>query len=579
MRHLIARPLELLAHHLNSWHQVMRDRSVLEVARNRSLVSAGVFLLGFSVISFRLSEVMLFRSERSVVSQSEDQMPTYVAKRGDILDRNGEILATHLFTGSVYANPKVIINPEEAALKLSKLIPELNYASLLKKLSSDKGFIWIVRHIPPKLQHEVNRLGIPGVYLQKDERRVYPYGNLVSHVLGYCGVDNEGLAGVEKYFDQRLRHDASPITLSVDVRIQHILYDELMKGIAEFQAEGGNGMVMDAETGEILAMVSLPDFDPNLPNQNPLEATFNRNTLGIYECGSTFKIFNTAISLESGKANINSRYDATAPIKVGSKQIKDFKGKNRVLDVREVFIYSSNIGSAKMALDFGSEVQKQYLGRFGLFSAPSIELPEVGAPLVPKTWREVTTMTVAYGYGIAVSPLMLLDAIRSVIKGKRTYPVTLLKRNEYRLPAEEVPIVSEKTSRNIRALMRLVATEGTAKKADVPGFRVIAKTGTAHKKQGHSYSDARLSSIVIAFPEENPKYILNVFLDNPKASKATYGYATGGWTAAPVGGRIVERLAPLVGVQPDYSGEKTEKGYNNNIVEIRHTVDRQDAQR
>ncbi len=580
MRHLIARPLELLAHHLNSWHQVMRDRSVLEVARNRSLVAAGVFLLGFSVISFRLSEVMLFRSERSVVSEHSDQLPTYIAKRADILDRNGEILATHLVTGSVYANPKVIINPEEAALKLSKLMPELNYDALLKKLTSDKGFVWVIRHIPPKLQNEVNRLGIPGVYLQKDERRVYPYGNLVSHVLGYCGVDNEGLAGVEKHFDQRLRQDVTPISLSIDLRIQHVVYDELVKGIAEFQAEGGNAMVMDAETGEILAMVSLPDFDPNLPNQNPLEATFNRNTLGIYECGSTFKIFNTAISLESGKANITSRYDASAPIKIGSKQIKDFKGKNRVLDVREVFIYSSNIGSAKMALDYGSELQKQYLGRFGLFTPPTIELPEIGAPLIPKTWREVTTMTVAYGYGIAVSPLMLLDAVRSVITGKRKYPATLLKRNEHAFVGEEVEIVSEKTARNIRALMRLVATEGTAKKANVPGYRIVAKTGTAHKKHGHGYSDARLASIVIAFPEESPKYILNVFLDNPKPSKATYGYATAGWNAALVGGRIVSRFGPIVGFQPDYSGEKNENGYkSNNIVEIRHTVDRQDAQR
>lgn len=580
MRHLIARPLELLAHHLNSWHQVMRDRSVLEVARNRALVSAGVFLLGFSIISFRLSEVMLFRSERSAVAQSTDLLPTYVAKRADILDRNGEILATHLFTGSVYANPKVIIDPKEAALKLSKLMPELHYEGLVKKLSSDKGFVWIVRHIPPRLQHEVNRLGIPGVYLQKDERRVYPYGNLVSHVLGYCGVDNEGLAGVEKYFDTRLRQDSTPISLSVDLRIQHIVYDELMKGIAEFSAEGGNGMVMDAETGEVLAMVSLPDFDPNLPNQNPVEATFNRNTLGIYECGSTFKIFNTAISLESGKANLNSRYDASRPIKIGSKEITDFKGKYRVLDVREIFVYSSNIGSIKMALDFGTEMQKQYLGRFGLFTTPTIELPEIGAPLVPKTWREATTMTVAYGYGIAVSPLMVLDAVRAVIKGKRTYPATLLKRAENAIPGEAVQIVSEKTSKNIRSLMRLVATEGTAKKADVPGFRVIAKTGTAHKKEGHSYSKSRLTSIVLAFPEENPKYILNVFLDNPKASKATYGYATAGWNVALVGGRIAARLAPLAGVQPEYSGENGEKGYNNNnIMEIRHTVDQQDAYR
>lgn len=572
MRHLIIRPLELIAHHLNSWHQVMRDRTVLEMARNRSLVSAGVFLLGFGLIALRLTEVMLFCSERPVVNQELDTLPSYMAKRADVVDRNGEILATHLVTGSVYANPKVIINPEEAALRLSKLIPDLHYDTLLKKLSSDKGFVWIIRHIPPKLQNEVNRLGIPGVYLQKDERRVYPFGNLVSHVLGYCGVDNEGLAGIEKYYDQRLRQDPTPIRLSIDVRVQHIVHDELTKGIGEFQAEGGNAIAMDADTGEILAMVSLPDFDPNLPNQNPLEATFNRNTLGLYESGSTFKIFNTAIALESGKAKLTSLYDASVPIKVGGKRITDFKGKNRVLDVREVFIYSSNIGSAKMALDFGAETQKQYLGRFGMLSAPELELPEIGSPLVPKIWREVTTMTVAYGYGIAVSPLMLIDGVRTVVKGKRTHRPTLLRRPAS--PAEEgVPVVSETTARNIRELMRLVVTEGTAKKADVPGYEVIGKTGTAHKNQGRMYKDAKLSSFIGAFPKDNPKYILILFLDNPKPSKATYGYATGGWTAAPVSGRIISRLAPLMGVQPINTGENENNRYNNNnIISIRHTV-------
>jgi cell division protein FtsI (penicillin-binding protein 3) len=580
MRHLIARPLELIAHHLNSWHQVMRDRTVLEVARTRSLVSAGVFLLGFFLIAFRLTEVMLFRSdERVVVTHTTDKIPSYTANRADILDRNGEILATHLVTGSVYANPKVIINPEEAASKLTNLIPDLNYDQLLKKLRSDKGFIWIVRHIPPRLQNEVNRLGIPGVYLQKDERRVYPFGNLVSHVLGYCGVDNEGLGGVEKYFDRRLRQDPHPIQLSIDIRVQHVVRQELEEGIKEFQAEGGNAIVMNAKTGEILSMVSLPDFDPNLPNHNPLEATFNRNTLGLYESGSTFKIFNTAIALESGKAKLTSLYDASAPIKVGSKRITDFKGKNRMLDVREVFIYSSNIGSAKMALDFGAELQQQYLGRFGMLTAPNIELPEIATPLVPKTWREVTTMTVAYGYGIAVSPLMLVDGVRAVIMGSRKHRATLLKRDDYE-EGEEIPVVSEATSRNIRELMRLVTTEGTAKKANVPGYDIICKTGTAHKNEGRAYKNARLSSILFALPKDNPQYIGIIFLDNPKPTKSTYGYATGGWTAAPVAGRMIARLAPLMGVQPINDDETGKNGYNNNtIITIRHTVDRHHGQR
>ena len=343
----------------------------------------------------------------------------------------------------------------------------------------------------------------------------------------------------------------------------------------EFRAEGGNATVMDVETGEILAMVSLPDYDPNLPNQNSVDATFNRNTLGLYESGSTFKIFNTAISLESGKSNLSTIYDASAPIRVGARKISDFKGKNRPLSVKEVFIYSSNIGSAKMALDFGARTQQSYLERFGLFAAPKIELPEVSSPLIPKTWGEVTTMTVSYGYGIAVSPIMLVEAVRGIIKGHRLLPMTLIKRNPpYVSVADSAQrIVSQKTAAQIRDLMRLVVTEGTAKKADVPGYDVIGKTGTAHKNKGRGgYNDARMSSFIGAFPKDNPKYIMVLFMDNPKPTKETFGYATGGWTAAPVSGRIIERLAPLLGVVPN--AESLEDNDLNKLIAINHTVDK-----
>lgn len=567
VKRLLNRSVQILAHHLNSWQQIMHDKSVLEMARNRSLVMGGVFCLAFMVIVIRLFDVMMLHSHREI---TEDYMITEqnTDRRADIIDRNGEILATHLTTASVYANPKVIINAEDAALKLSKIIPELDFNVILKKLQSEKGFTWIIRHIPPKLQNEVNRLGIPGVYLKKDQRRVYPHGNLISHVLGYCGIDNIGLAGIEKQFDVRLRKDDTPLQLSLDVRVQHIIRDELAKAVQEFKAEGANSIVMDVESGEILAMVSLPDYDPNLPNQNSLEATFNKNTLGIYESGSSFKIFNTAIALESKKAKLTSQYDASTPIKVGSRKITDFKGKYRVLDVREVFVYSSNIGSAKMALDFGNEVQQQYLGRFGLLSAPSLELPEVGSPLVPKTWGDVTTMTVAYGYGIAVSPLMLIDAVRTVISGTKYHAATLLKRDfEILAQVDGQKILSEKTASQIRDLMRLVITDGTAKKANVPGYEVIGKTGTAHRNNGRAgYNESKRTMFVGAFPKSKPKYIMILFLDNPKPTKETYGYATGGWTAAPVSGRIISRMAPLLGVQPIITED--EDSFKSNIIPI-----------
>ncbi len=552
VKKLLNRSVQILAHHLNSWQQIMHDKSVLEMARNRALVMGGLFCLVFIFIAFRLFDVMVLRSNpdqhlsRPFVAEQDS------THRADIVDRNGEILATHLVTASVYANPKVIINAEEAALKLSTLLPDLGYENLLKKLKSGKGFVWITRHIPPKIQNQMNFLGIPGVYLQKDQRRVYPHGNLVSHVLGYCGVDNLGLAGVEKQFDVRLCKDNQPLKLALDVRVQHIVRDELSKAILQFKAEGANAMVMDVETGEILAMVSLPDYDPNLPNQNSVEATFNKNTLGIYECGSVFKIFNTAISLESGKANLNTMYDASTPIRVGSKRITDFKGKNRPLQVREVFVYSSNIGSAKMALDFGSEVQQQYLGRLGMLVQPSLELPEIGAPMVPKTWGDVTTMTVSYGYGIAVSPLMLIDGVRTVISGVKKFNATILKRDLDALDHTQAQqIISAKTAAHMRDLLRMVVTEGTSKKANVPGYEVLGKTGTAHRNTGRSgYNTSRRTTFVGAFPKSKPKYILTVFMDDPKPSKETYGYATAGWNAAPVSGKIIARMAPLLGVQP-----------------------------
>lgn len=560
MKHFMAEPLRALTKHLSLWHQVMRDRNILETAKNRSLVAGAAFCIAFFLIFVRLADVMVIRSSfepsqgeaAPVASIASEKTGAKTGARAAILDRNGEILATHLVTGSVYANPKVIINAEEAATKLSQLMPELGYKSVLKKLTStQKGFVWIVRHISPKLQQAVNHLGIPGIYLQKDERRVYPYGSLVSHVLGYCGIDNNGLAGIEKYFDKRLNERVDPLFLSIDVRVQHIVRDELSKAIQEFGAEGGNAMLMSVKSGELLAMVSLPDYNPNLPNQNQVDATFNRNTLGVYESGSTFKIFNTSIALETGIASLNSQYDNSSPIRVGRFLIKDFRvPKKGLLDVREVFFYSSNIGSAKMALQFGGAIQRKFLERFGLFKAPTLEIPEIGFPLVPKEWRPATIMTVGYGYGIAVSPLQLLNAVNGIVNDGWLRSATLVKQDMASL-AQPVRIVSSKTSAKIRELMRLVVTEGTARKANVPGYEVMGKTGSAHKSQGKGYADkAKLTSCIVAFPKSNPQYILILFLDNPKPTKNTHGYSTGGWNATPTSARIITRVAPLLGVPP-----------------------------
>lgn len=553
MRHFIKRPFVSVAKHLSLWHQVIHQRSLLEMARQRVFVAGSLVAVAYLLICGRLVDIMVLRSKSTthVISEQIATLP-----RADIVDRNGEILATHLVTASVYANPKVILNAREAAEKLAKVLPEVGFEVLYQRLSSSKGFVWLARHLPPKLQQAINQMGIPGVYLQKDHRRVYPYGKLASHVLGYCGIDNNGLAGIEKYFDTKLQKSNDPLKLSLDIRVQHIVYDEMSKAITEFNAIGGNAMVMDIQTGELIAMVSFPGFDPNQPGQGPQDATFNRNTLGVYEPGSTFKILNTAIALESGSATLNSRYDASHPINIGRFTITDFRGLNRVVTLTEAFIHSSNIAAIKISQEFGIETQKAYLKKFGIFNTAGLEIPEIGHPLIPATWRAATSMTVSYGYGISVTPLRLISTIGGVINNGILPQTTLLykdanqRENTLKENKARGLIISEKTSSIIRDLMRMTVKIGTSKKANVEGYQVMGKTGTAYKIQGKGYATgkARTTFFIGAFPHSSPKYIMLIMLDDPKPTKNTYGFATGGWTSTPTAGKIIERMGPILGL-------------------------------
>lgn len=548
MRRISLPTLADLTKHRGLWRQEASDQNFLEFIRSRVLMAGVCMTFVFTIISARLVDVMVLRGAPD--SELEGCTQKAEHQQAEILDRNGMILATHLVTGSVYANPSQIINVKEAAKKLATVLPNLKYETLVEKLQGQRKFVWVARHISPQLQQDIHQLGIPGVYLQKDKRRVYPYGSLVSHVVGHSNLDGEGMAGVERFFNTRLKEESTPLVLSIDVRIQHIVRNELANALDKFSARGGNAMVMDLSTGEILSMVSLPDYNNNHLDEDGLAATFNRNTLGIYEPGSTFKVFNTAIALETGRATLHSVYDASAPLRVGRFHITDFKGKNRPLSVQEAFLYSSNIANAKMALHFGSSFQRSFLKTFGVFEAPQIELSEVSPPLVPKTWSDATTITVSYGYGISVSPLQLLVGIGSIINDGRRIRATLLHQETR---SEEAPdfVVSQKTSKLIRDLMRLVVTDGTAKTANVEGYEVIGKTGSAHILQGHSYAaHAKLTTFIGAFPHHKPQYMLLLMLDDPQAVEGTHGYSTAGWNAAPTAGKIIARMAPLLCVKP-----------------------------
>jgi cell division protein FtsI (penicillin-binding protein 3) len=525
-------------------------QQTLEIGRNRLLVTAALFVVAFAVIGLRLVDVTLIKPTGKADLAQHAPVEKTEFSRADITDRNGVLLATTLVSPSLFANPKQIIDATEATKKLVAVLPELSESEVYAKLTSDRSFVWLKRHLTPRQQFEVNRLGVPGFAFEREERRVYPDGNLVAHVLGYSGIDNKGLAGIERGFDDILKERKEPLQLSIDLRLQHILHEELTRGVQDFTALGGAGIVMDVRSGEVLALVSLPDFDPNKSSTATPETTFNRVTLGTYEMGSIFKTFTAAMALDAHTTTLAGSYDASHPITVGRFVIHDYHNMHRWLSVPEIFEYSSNIGAARMAMDAGSDRFKEFLGRLGLLRAPAFEIPEIGAPTVPSPWREVSTMTVAFGHGISVSPLQVAIAASAVVNGGILHQATLVKPPQGYVPAGQ-QVMSARTSEDMRRLMRLVVEQGTGKDAAAPGYLVGGKTGTAEKVSGKGYAHkALLSSFLGAFPINNPRYLVLAIIDEPHGNAKSHGFATGGWTAAPVVGRSVARMAPLLGVDP-----------------------------
>jgi cell division protein FtsI (penicillin-binding protein 3) len=527
----------------------------IETGRSRLVVASAVFLAAFTAIGLRMVDVsVLDRGPARPVAQPQAKADDLEMERADIGDRTGVLLASSLPTVSLHAKPDDLraakVDVEGAALKLVEALPDLDLDETIERLSSQRQFVYIKRNLTPRQQYDVNALGIPGLLFEKGERRIYPHGNLASHVVGMTDVDNKGLAGIEKRFENALKESHEPLGLSIDIRVQTVVRNELIRSVEEFQAIGGTGMVMDVRTGELLAMVSLPDFDPNDPPPPTDPSMFNRATKGAYEMGSTFKLFNTAMALDSGRINLNSTFDATKPLVFAGHTIHDDHALNRWLSVPEILIHSSNIGSARMALDIGTEGQRAFMSRIGMLAPPAIELPENGAPLVPSPWREINTITISFGHGLSVTPLQLLAGTAALVNGGEYHPPTLLAR----APDDSTPgiqVVKPKTSEAMRQLMRLVVTDGTGKKADVPGYEVGGKTGTAEKAGHGGYrKKAVLSSFIAAFPMDAPRYAVLMMIDEPQATKETHGFITAGWTAAPAAGRVIAQIAPILGMMP-----------------------------
>lgn len=487
--------------------------------------------------------------------------------RADIVDRNGTIVATSLPTKDLDANTKNILSPRETSIKLVSIFPDLDFDDVYKKLRRKKGTFTIKRNLSPHQQSLIMALGNPGLEFRANEKRVYPHKNLLSHVIGTADIDNNGTSGIEKGLDERITSSEIPVKLSLDLGIQDTIRTILHKNLKKYHAKSATSILIDANTSEVIAMVSLPDYDPNDIKGKEGDALFNTATARVYEPGSVLKVFNTAMSLESGKVRVSDKFDATEPMKLKYNTIYDYRGENRWLSVEEVLVYSSNIGSARMALQAGFNEQYNFLKKIKFFDRLDMELVETAKPLIPKhdKWSisDSTVATVAYGYGISVSPMHLISAYAAVINGGIYRNPSILKKDK---APDGYRILSDRTSKQMQKLMRAVVTEGSGKRANVLGYEVGGKTGTANKLDDNGkYAQKKVrTTFVSAFPISNPKYALLVMMDEPKAIKETFGFSTSGWNSVPTASEIITAIAPQLNIPANYDLDEKR---NNKIIE------------
>jgi cell division protein FtsI (penicillin-binding protein 3) len=528
---------------------VGQRRQILAVMHQRLMLGMLVYAAIIAVVALRLIYLAAFGDHAGRKGGALDLTP----ERGDIVDRDGQMLAQTMDAWTIGLQPsKVIGDKLDLARKLHQLMPEKDEAAYLQMLRSGRKFHYLRRRAPPSLVAAINSLGEPGLALEREPDRLYPQTALAAHVVGYTDLDGKGNAGIERAFDERLRDPAmrgQPIVLSINSRIQQALEHELNEAMLNFSALGAAGVVMDIHTGEVLALTSLPQLNPNAAGSGTPEARFNRATLGVYELGSTFKTFTVAMALESGVVKSPGQmYPCPGTLSVANRTIHDFHPFNRACSVAEIMQESSNVGTAQIADQLGAARQKEFLRKMGFLDKVQIELKERGRTLTPgNNWNKIETMTVGYGHGIAVTPLHLASGYATLFNGGIYRPATLLKVDRGHPAGKGHRVFSEETSYRMRSLLRLVVTDGSGRKADAPGYRVGGKTGTADK-YGKS---AVVTSFAGVFPMDEPRYVMVVMLDEPQATAETYGFRTAGWNVAPVVSKTVSRIAPMLGIRPD----------------------------
>lgn len=527
--------------------------------RLRMLGVAGGLLIATLALAVQLVRLGISGSTETRSASAEPIARTF--SRPDILDRQGRIIANDVPANSLFADPGLVLDRDEAAEKISRTLPGVDSAELRSQLSDkSRRFIWIRRGLAPLEAQRVHDLGLPGLAFRREAKRAYPSGPLVGHIVGQVNPDNRGITGIERFLDEgagieavqgAVTSSAAPVRLSIDLGVQHAVMDELRSAAERYQAAGGAGLVMDAASGEILASASWPAIDPNVPGAHLDKAAPDRLQGGVYELGSIFKALTVAMALDDGLVTLDKSYDVTQPLAIGRHQIRDLHPSGRALTVRDIFIHSSNVGAARIAMEAGTSRQLVFLARMGLTEPIRTEAGPVAPPLLPARWGEIETATIGYGHGLAIAPLQIAAAMATLVNGGRRVAPTYLAQGQGRAAGER--ILSASTSSAMRELMRLNVTmpQGTGRRADVAGYRVGGKTGTAEIPGKGGYQEKSvISSFIGAMPMDAPRYVLLVTLFEPQPADGTKGGITAGLNAAPVAGAIVVRIAPILGILP-----------------------------
>ncbi len=536
-------------------------------ARSRIRILIGAFSLVCLTICSRLVHYGLAPVEATASIPPAKSM---LASRPDIVDRNGALLATDLRMVSLYADPRHIIDVDEAVEALSSVIPDLDYRDTYNKLKANSGFQWLRRQLTPRQQADILKLGIPGIGFRPEKKRFYPGGATAAHILGHVDVDNRGLAGMERYIDRQGLSDLraagltgekmEPVRLSIDLRIQNIVHDVVARGMKDYQAEAAGAVVLDANTGEVLAMASVPDYDPNEPSRSRPDGKpdkeyekgwFNRMSNATFEMGSTFKSFTLAMGLDEGKIDMNTVVDASRPLRMAGFLIHDDHAQSRPLSVPEVFQYSSNIGTAEIASRVSIPDHQAFLTRLGLLSRMKTELPEVATPMQPKIWKPINQATISFGHGVATTPLQTAVAGAALINGGKLIEPTFLPRTRTEAAEVAQQVVKPQTSADMRFLFHWNGIKGSGRSAQVPGFDVGGKTGTADKVINGRYAKhLNFNAFLAGFPMHSPQYVVLTVIDAPLTGE--HGGRLAAYTAAPMAKEIIARSAALLGVAPDF---------------------------